>query len=77
MCEFNVFRGVQVGGLVGFYDGHEKKKALKGRGSVAKNIGFKGGGLQKNSPKFCSDGICNNANNLPESQKPESSDFPG
>ena len=46
------------------------KKCLQ-RGCQAKNIGCKGGGggHQRNSFKFCSDGICDNANNLPESQK--------
>ena len=47
MGEFCVFRGVQVGGLVEFDGGHEKKKALKGEGSQGKNIGFKGGGVSK------------------------------
>ena len=42
MREFNVFRGVQVGGLVGFDGGHEKNGFKGGRESG--NIGFKGGG---------------------------------
>ena len=32
-------------------------------------VGLKGGHPQKNPFKFCSAGICNNANNLPECQK--------
>ena len=34
-----------------------------------KNGGLKRGSPQKNPFKFCSAGICNNANNLPECQK--------
>ena len=43
MREFNVFRGVQVGGLVRFDWGHEKKMALKGQGSKEKILGLKEG----------------------------------
>ena len=42
MREFNVFRGVQVGGLVVFDGGHEKNGFKGGRESG--NIRFKGGG---------------------------------
>ena len=56
-----------VGGLAGFEGGGGgmKKLALKGGSKDKKNIGFRGGSL-KNSFKFSSDGICNNANSLPE-----------
>ena len=48
-----------------------KNMALKG-GVRQKNNGCKGGGgsHQINSFKFCSDGICDNTNDLPECQKP-------
>ena len=46
---------------------HEKNMALKE--SKLKIFGLKGD-HQKNSLKFCSDGICNNANSLPVCQKP-------
>ena len=49
--------------------GGMKKNGFKG-GRESGNIGFKGGGSPIKFPKFCSDGICNNANSLPESQKP-------
>ena len=39
-------------------------------GGRQKNIWYKGGGHQTNSFKFCSDGFCDKANNLPECQKP-------
>lgn len=57
-------------GAVGIWGRACQKNAFKG-GRQAKNIGCKrgGGGHQRNSFKFCSDGICDNANNLPESQK--------
>ena len=45
MHEFNVFRGFQVRGLVGFDGGHEKKMALKGEGSQ-EILGLKEGGLR-------------------------------
>ena len=48
MREFNVFRGVQVGGLVGFDEGHEKNGFKGGRESG--NIGFKGGGSPMKFP---------------------------
>ena len=50
--------------------GMPKNMALKG-GSGKKIMGVKGGGShQINSFKFCSDGICDNTNDLPECQKP-------
>ena len=42
--------------------GGQKERILSLRGG--------GGSSPKNSFKFCSDGICNNANSLPECQKP-------
>ena len=55
--------------LLGFDGGgHEKNYGFKG-GSKEKGLGLKGGGSLKNSFKFCSDSICNNANSLPECQK--------
>ena len=44
MREFNVFRGFQVGGLVGFDGGYEKN-GLKGEGSQ-EILGLKEGGFQ-------------------------------
>ena len=55
------------GVLVGFKGGMPKKMVGGGR---QKNIWYKGGGHQTNSFKFCSDGFCDKANNLPECQKP-------
>ena len=47
----------------------KKIMALKG-GSKEKVLGLRGGGGSlRNSFKFCSDSICNNANSLPECQK--------
>jgi len=52
---------------------------FEGGGGMPKNMASKGGGKknwgkrgdhQKNSFKFCRDSICDNANNLPECQKP-------
>ena len=65
---------IKWGGWGGWRDlkgggGHEKI-GFKGWIKRKKNIGFRGGSL-KNSFKFSSDGICNNANSLPECQKPE------
>ena len=52
-----------------FEGGHAKEMPSKG-GARQKILGVRGGGChQRNSFKFCSDGICDNANNLPESQK--------
>ena len=45
-----------------------KENGFKG-GSKEKIMGCKGGSPKK-SFKFCSDGICNNGNSLPECQKP-------
>ena len=55
---------------MGFEGGYAKNMALKGGGGSKKIMGVKRGGHQINSFKFCSDGICDNANNLPECQKP-------
>ena len=48
---------------------HAKKYGFKG-GTRQKNNGCKGGegGHQINSFKFCSDGICDNTSDLPESK---------
>ena len=54
---------------MGFEGGHAKKYGSKG-GGPTKIMGVNRGGHQINSFKFCSDGICDNANNLPECQKP-------
>ena len=43
-----------------------KKFGFKGKGGQRKG----GGGVNKKSCKFCSEGICNDANSLPECQKP-------
>ena len=53
-----------------FEEGHAKKMPSKG-GARQKILGVRGGGggHQRNSFKFCSDGICDNANNLPKAQK--------
>ena len=51
----------------------KKKYRFKGGGGGGgskKHGGFKGGGHQKKLLKFCSDGIYNNVNSLPECQKP-------
>ena len=46
------------------------KKNMAFKGEIKrKNGGLKRGSPQKNPFKFCSAGICNNANNLPECQK--------
>ena len=46
------------------------KKNMAFKGEIKrKNGGLKRGSPQKNLFKFCSAGICNNANNLPECQK--------
>ena len=49
----------EIGELLGFKGGHEKNKALKG--GQENNSGCKGW-PSKNSIKFCSEGIYNNAN---------------
>ena len=60
-----------LGGRVGCWGdlrvGHGKNMALKG-GQKKKNTGFKrgGGGSTKKSFKFYSEGICDNANSLPD-----------
>ena len=48
---------------------HAQKYGFKGRGA-GKKLWIKSGGHQKNSFKFCSDSICDKANNQPECQKP-------
>ena len=50
-------------------EGHAQKYGFKGRGA-GKKLWVKSGGHQKNSFKFCSDSICDKANNQPECQKP-------
>ena len=50
--------------------GHAKKYGFNRGGKGKEILGVEGGCHQRNSFKFCSDGICNNANNLPECQKP-------